>query len=588
MSSACLRRLASLVACATALCGAPRDAASQVGGGSDACSDRRISRIVIENGDVYAPGPGDPSALRWASDVANLLHVRTRRAFIRRELLFAEGDCLDPFLLSESQRLLDGYGFLRNVRITEESDGAGGALVRVRTQDEWSTQVDLGVTYDDGLNVEKFQVTENNFMGNGVRAEVTRRHRRDDRSVSFALSTPRLFGRSDAYIRYGDSPGGTFFAQGVVYPFIGETNRTSVAEAYDRTTSFFTFAAGGDEPYSHVLVPLLEERFEVAGARRFGEPGRSTILGFSLTRDQPRLEGEAEYVIGSDFDGSLPGAGALPESILRQVGGRAATRASLHLGTRRYRYVEYEGLDAVRDVQTVGLGFFAGVSAGRAFDVFTPEGMTPAADRFGRVHASFGAPVGRSLLHGGITAEAGHASEGWRDILAEAELVAYGRASWLPAQTFFLRASSGGGWRTTIPFQLSLGGREGVRSLLDDQVPGGRRVLFIVEDRIRLGWPDWSAADLGITIFGDAGRMWAGDAPFGVDSPWHGSLGIGLRLGLPRGTRNIWRPDLVFPIGPGGGSPIFRVTFEINRIRSGFGTARLGRSRRFTRGPEHF
>ncbi len=165
--------------------------------------------------------------------------------------------------------------------------------------------------------------------------------------------------------------------------------------------------------------------------------------------------------------------------------------------------------------------------------------------------------------------------------------MAYLRGGESPWNTVFLRASVAGGWSTTIPFQLSLGGREGVRSLVEDRYPGGRLARFVVEDRILFPWPRRSA-DLGMTLFADVGRVWPGDAPYGVDSGWQSGLGFGLRIGLPSGTRHVWRTDVAFPVGASDGSPVFRVSFELNRMARGFFTPDLMRSRRFNLGAQHF
>jgi len=94
---------------------------------------------------------------------------------------------------------------------------------------------------------------------------------------------------------------------------------------------------------------------------------------------------------------------------------------------------------------------------------------------------------------------------------------------------------------------------------------------------------------MGLTLFADAGRIWAGSVPYGVDSEWMGTLGFGLRIGFPAGSRAVARLDLAFPVGGGGGSPIFRVTaFELTGIFSGFADPQLRRSRRVTVGPDQF
>ena len=84
--------------------------------------------------------------------------------------------------------------------------------------------------------------------------------------------------------------------------------------------------------------------------------------------------------------------------------------------------------------------------------------------------------------------------------------------------------------------------------------------------------------------------MWAGDVPYGVNSAWKGTVGGGIRLGFPAGTRGLARLDLAFPVGMDNRKgPIFRVTiFELLGLMSGFGDPQLARSRRLTVGPDYF
>ncbi|HKJ02341.1 MAG TPA: hypothetical protein VJ997_07800 [Longimicrobiales bacterium] len=556
-------------------------------GNAPECPQGVIGRIEIDNRPVFPTDADDPRLLRWAFGTANLLHVETTRSFIRRELLFAEGDCFDPFLLSESRRLLEEYGFIEQVRIEAADAGPGVKTVQVQTRDRWSTQVDLTFSYDNGLNLERFQATERNFLGNGITAQVAHRERRETQERNFRLFTPRFFGRTDADVKFGRTRGGAFLYQRFNHGFLGETSRFSGSEIVDRSTGFYSYSTGGSEAFSHVLVPMYRERFELATAVRLGDPGRSWIVGLSFDRTLHRQDGLAEVVQGDDFDGSSPGGAELTPGVSRQTGNRGATRLALHLGTRRFRYEEYIGLDAMSERQVVPLGFFGGVSVGRSLGILLPDDVVDAGDTYGRLYSTFTAPVGSSVVHLAVSAEGAHAGGAWRDILGQADAVAWGRARWLPGQVLFFRASTGAGWRTTLPFQLSLGGREGVRSLRDDQLPGGRRLLLVAEDRIRLPWPRWKGLELGATAFADAGRMWAGDAPYGHDAGWVGSVGFGLRIAVPSGSRIVWRPEIAFPVGHGGPA-IFRIAGEVNRIRSPFRTPRWMESRRFVRGPEEY
>jgi hypothetical protein len=546
------------------------------------CASGRISSVDIESRSIYDPSSTRISALAWTYGLLNLLHINTNPAFIRRELLFSEGDCFDQFIFDESYRLLDQHGFLHVEDMTAEDDGSGGRKVKVATRDEWSTKVDLGVTYDAGLNLETLEVSEDNFLGDGVFFEFSHYARRETRTQSFRLSTPRFFGRSDAGIGVGSSRIGGFVEQYWRYPFVGEFGRIAVREGYSYSTDFYAYATDGAV---QVLLPLRRELAELSAAYRFGPPDKSLVLGASLTRDVITFPHALEVTSG-DFDVRSPFTGPVPPELQRQLPESSATRLAVHLASRRVRFASYTGLDDLRAPDRIALGTFAGITVGHTLGILNAR--APAvSDYFTRGQFSFTEPIGSSLIHGGAALEARHVSAGWKDELADAELVAYGRNDAFASHTLFFRASAVGGWHTTLPFQLALGGREGVRSLDEDRYPGGRMLRFVLEDRIALPWPP-DTADLGLTLFGDLGRVLPGDVPYGVDSGWQSALGFGLRIGLPRNSRHIYRTDIAFPVGRTTGGPIFRVTFELNKLRSGFITPDFVRSRRFQVGGDSF
>ena len=274
------------------------DAEGAAGTEDDACVPGRVTAIQIESRSIFDPDGAPFRMVSMAYEFANALHVNTQESFIERELLFKEGDCLDPFLLSESERLLDQYGFLTDASVSSRPDGSGGHVVVVTTRDEWSTKVDLGFTYDEGANVERLQVTEENFLGHGVFGEFTYLNRRETRTHSFGVSTPRFFGRSDAGIAWGKSRSGHFFDQHLRYPFVGEAGSWAVRQGYRRGTDFFGYATGNAEQFTRLLVPVFRENAEFSAARRFGEPGASVIVGASLVRDVVRFDDPAEVTLG--------------------------------------------------------------------------------------------------------------------------------------------------------------------------------------------------------------------------------------------------------------------------------------------------
>lgn len=82
------------------------------------CATGPISHIFIDNHSVFDTSDPDLSPrFGWAYRTANKLHIRTREHTILRELLFDPGDCYDPFMISETERLLRSYRFLARVDV---------------------------------------------------------------------------------------------------------------------------------------------------------------------------------------------------------------------------------------------------------------------------------------------------------------------------------------------------------------------------------------------------------------------------------------------------------------------------------------
>lgn len=571
---------------AVLLLAAPLPAASQRSEAPAPCEHGRVARIVVRNGDVFTPDADDSALLTWAYRSANFLHVRTRADFIRKALVFDEGTCLDPHLLRESERVLMSFPFLRAATITQEESAPGEVTVFVETRDEWTTQASAEVAFDPGLAVERIRFDEKNLLGRGIHLTGMKRQYRESRFQSLGVAWPHLIRHTNVILRFRSSEDGESYRVSVARPFAGDLRRNSLGFIADRSMDPFAYAASGGGEYSHALVPRRSEWAALQYGRRFGDLRRAAVVGLALQRQTLGFEGRPRYVIGDDFGEGREVTGGLPDAIQERLRPRGATYLGLHAGVRAHTAVRMVGLEGLRDVQYVSDGYLVAVSAGRSLGILVPDSIDDR-DAFVHLDAAIAKPLGSSYVWSGVYMEGNRADGRWRDLMAGAEAVAYVRSGSVPAHTLFLRASGAASWRGSLPFQLTLGGRAGVRSLPEDAWPGGKSVLLVVEDRIRLDWPDWEALDLGLTVFGDVGRMWAGSAPLGASSEWLGSLGLGIRFGVPRGSRYIWRPDIVFPLGREG-EPIFRMTLELNQLHRGFVSEKLLRSMRFNRGIESF
>ena len=96
---------------------------------------------------------------------------------------------------------------------------------------------------------------------------------------------------------------------------------------------------------------------------------------------------------------------------------------------------------------------------------------------------------------------------------------------------------------------------------------GARRAVARFEERRLLGRP-LGLGDVGVGAFVDAGRTFAGDAPYGVASGTQAALGVGLLGAFPPRSRRLWRVDLAFPIthSPGAKFQILVANRDLTRI----------------------
>jgi hypothetical protein len=564
------------------------------------CEQGRISNIFIDNHDIFAIDEAEQGkAVRMAYGVANALHIRTTKRFIRRELLFEVGDCLDPVRLEESGRILRQYGFISRADVFAVVQPDGDYHVVIDTQDEWTTKVDLGVSFDDGLQLEVLDVTEENLLGQGILAGAFIRRRRERRDAGLLLELPHLFGsRTDATFGLGRTRNGNFFQQTIEYPFVGEVGQFALREVFVRRDELFAFATGGSEDFSHALLPYVNERAEFSVAGRLGEPGNLTLFGIGVSRETVEFggfPGDVQIAIDNNFGEAIAAPAAVTDVVLPQTSARSTSRLSLMLGQRNLRFLRARGLDNLRGIQDIELGTDIGLTVGRSVSVLSRAGIPSTSDMHTRLRAFAGHDPGASFLFAKVALEGrrlfDQAEPGgpWRDVLAEGDFFAYLRSAPDARNALFLRVSAAGGWSTVTPFQLTLGGRASVRGFREENLPGAQRVIVTIEDRLFLGWPKPNLMDVGLTLFADAGQVWAGDTPYGTDSGWKGTVGFGLRLGLPAGSRGVTRLDLAFPVGGGGGGPVFRVTaLELVGIFRGFEDPQMLRSRRVNLGPDQF
>jgi len=577
-------------AIALILSGAPDAAEAQ-----ETCPDGVISDIVIINHSVFPPEElPDDGRLRWAYRLSNSARFRTREEVIRSKLLFEEGDCFEERLAEESGRILREFRFLGRAELSRSTRPDGSVVVHVETRDEWSTKLSLSLRFEDGIQFEGASLAEENLLGRGATLEFYRVTREAEHSTGALTEMPDVAGSGwDVVVGGHRGRIGSGAHQMLIHPFEGEIGRHAVRQSASRTRTLFPFVLPSSlqqepESFTHLVIPLVTERADISAARRWGEPGDLRLLGAGVSYERvgPGAVESAEGVFGGRFGDRTPVSADQAAPLASQLVPRQAVRLNLIAGLRRVAFQYRFGLDALTGVQDFPVGREVLFTAGRSLGSTGPGRPT---DVFAglAVRLGWGGESTAAYLSGTLEGRRqdlrGAVAGRWGDVLTETHAFFY----WQPftnfSRTVVLRATAQGGWETSSPFQLTLGGADGVRGYRELDLPVGRMVVVTAENRGRFPWPFPGLVDLGFTLFGDVGRGWQGDVPFTEVTGWRGTLGGGLRVGFPAGSSSVIRADLAFPVGPSGLSsgPVFRISArEWIGVLDDFRSPDMARSRR--------
>lgn len=219
-------------------------------------------------------------------------------------------------------------------------------------------------------------------------------------------------------------------------------------------------------------------------------------------------------------------------------------RANAVVGVRALGFIPVRGFDALVGVQDVATGVQLGAVLGRGIprlagsddDVFLSTDF----------YAGFGSATSFIALRVEGEAREPRRTGPWDSLIGSGRLAWYLKPS--AAHLLIFDGEMSGGARARVPFQLLLGDAEGgVRGYGLSHVAGAIRGVARIEERWFIGRPMGRLA-LGMASFADGGRVWAGDAPFGVDSKVRVGAGVGLLAAIPVQSKRLWRLDLSVPV----------------------------------------
>ncbi|MGI9090995.1 MAG: BamA/TamA family outer membrane protein [Gemmatimonadaceae bacterium] len=545
--------------CASAAAGQGRAAA----GG--ACNGEIVSRIDIETLPPFEPG--GPSLSARAARIATALHATTSENVVRRFLLLHPGEPCSDLQLRESERILRVQPFLGNANIVAIPDGQGGVSLNVVTSDETSLIADGTFTTKSPV-VRALRLGDQNIGGSAIAGVASWRHGTFFRDIYRASVTDYQFlGRPYQLSLQGsrNEIGGSWDAL-ITHPFFTDLQRRSWRASAGSLSGYLSFNRRDDSPgpphdfdgpHKHpdeppnVSLKFSRSYANIGSVAALGPIGRVFLVGGTLSRESERT-------------GSIPvqlyESAIIPDTssvLFGRYGNHQSSRANLLLGFRHIQFMRVQGFDAVEGEQDVRTGVEVATLLGKGFKL-VPEDER---DYFvsADLYAGRGSPTSFRAFEVLTERRRNLETHTWDGILAT------GRAAWYlhanHRHTSIFDVEYSGGWRQRVPFQVRLSDRDGgLRGYRASDLGGGQRLVSRLEQRYWLGHIRQFASVAG-AVFVDAGKLWAGESPFGVTTGVKLSAGVGLLAGLPPRSRRTWRVDLAVPLNDGRDAARYEIRF---------------------------
>lgn len=500
--------------------------------GSVRCAGERITEIRVV---ARPPGfTGRSAASRIANWPIKTFHSTTKRSALTPYLQLGVGDRCTEVARQESERVIRQLWYVQDVQVAAFRNPDGTVRIEVRSVDEFQVMFN---PHMDGASITGARVGWNNVGGLGVLAEVGRRDFDPLRTgYSFRLRTSTLMGMPiQTSLGYRREGLGEAWSAEVRFPFLTDLQRYA-----------FRAVVGTDDDYVHYRRAQDPEPFQPAtrsfaalgGVRRFGGFGNAFLVGASLTHDDEEI-GTAIFV------DSLLGRRPFPEALPSPAAPpRAVTRLNALLGARALRFLPVEGFDALSGTQDLRIGTQISAQVGRG--LVRRDARSDAFFLAGNIFIGWGTPsfyAATDWIWSGR-----HDGQDWDGRVASSRSAIY----WKPRrrQLTTLDVQFVGAERMRVPFQLPLGGgASGLVAFRRSRLGGDQRVRVRLEQRQLMGRP-FGLLDLGISGFAETGRLWAGDAPYGVTTGWRNAVGFAILGAVPPRSRQLLRLEVAWRLSP--------------------------------------
>lgn len=518
------------------------------------CAGDSITAVTIRA--HHATSTSEHAGVRTTSRVMRGWFATTRASAVRAYLRVKAGDVCTEFNRSESERLLRAQPFIAAASVQVIPDGPARVRIEVDVIDEFPIVANGGLR---GGVPAFLSLGTLSFRGSGLAVSA-----RGTRGFAYRV------GIGVDVVKYGAFRSPYYVAAGAERNPLGSAWSLEVAAPFLSALQRRAFRVGGSDESDYAAavrpsgpdVSLKTHRSAFSGGwvARVGTLDRRHTAGFlggAVLGESIRTDSIATIVSDTGIV-AAPGVtfGATYPSF-------KTVRVAAIGGLRAVRFVTVRGFDALRAQQDVGVGVQVHVLAGPSVWVTRGRREVFAA---GDLYAGVGGNTWFASAHIVGEARGVYSSPSWDGMVGSARLSWY----WQPAaaHTRTVTAALGAIRQIDFPAQLSFRDPEGgVAGFSAARAAGGARAVLRFEERLLLRWPR-ERADFAVAAFSEAGKLWAGDAPYGRTTTIRSALGVSLLGAYPSGGKRTYRLDVVLALNPErGGSRVELRVSAVDRTR---------------------
>jgi len=536
---------------------------------SAACNGDTITAIDIRSHAATATGLVR-QARALTARALRTPHQPTRPQVLSAYLRLAVGRLCTERDRQESERLLRAQPFIASAAVRAVAESPGHVRLVVDVTDELRPIAGARVSHGQ---VSALMLGTQDFQGRGLSLQA-----HAERGFAYRNG----FGMQAA--QYGLLGRPAFVAvEAARRPLGGEVRRLELTEPYltDLQQRAFHASASVMSGYTDLVRPAGEayslfvrrtayDLAWVTRVRRLSGRGAVALVGVALFGEDVRTAPDLSIIADTGIIAGPPSPFSFPAY--------ATTRIAAIGGVRALRFVTVRGFDALSAEQDMGVGVQVNLLAGSS--KFTPK-HTDDVFFASDLYAGAGGPG--SFVVARVLAEARlvNQTHQWDGVVMSGRVGWYGNAS--GKRLHMASAEAAGLQHLVFPAQLTFGDAEGgLAGYSGAGDVGAQRMVLHLEER-RLVHTFGSHADAAVGVFLTAGKLWAGDAPYGRSTPMLASAGVSLFGAYPRGGKRTYRVDLAFPLNADGGRGhielrfsatdrtrmLWREPFDVARARSG-------------------